>query len=835
MEFLDKLADMALGGLPSAAKALVPARIKERLTDQLRRANPFQQISANHDLLRAARLAWIEAAEQILKKALSLADRPEYRGQREEILRFDGVIRPILADIRYDAFNRDGVPPATAIDAVLPILIARVPESIAPEAQQGLSRDVAQAFAGTLADLSSWPVQEIPGLYQHLAQQGLPVQGGAPRDFGDLLFATFAELLKSRDRYPEAREAFHFAMSHMTQELGRAALKAIEGLDGKLDAALAGADGGAVLREGASRYLGLLPKIADEVSTTLANTEALKAGQDRMEAMLQQVVAGSGVPIAILRAILADMGELTPTADPGVIEAKLRAKAAEFVVLRDQLNRLKDDDPEVTNLRKAAAAALDQGHFREADTCLALAEARELSGLDDLEALARAKRLSAAETRAERAAAARLRFNPDAYREAAAHFAEAEGIAHNADSAVAGSYALQKGQMLIDLGTEFGVNAALLEAIDHFEARMTSAHRIAHPADWAANAVSLANTLQTLGGRESGTSRLLLAEEIYGLALQHFTREQYSQIWALIQNNLGNVFRTLGDREIGTVRYNQAIQAYRFALLERPREMFTSDWAGTQTNLGNALFRLGARETGTNRLEEAVEAYSLALEEISREITPMNWAATQSNLGVALKTLGEREDSILRLEQAVQAYRRALEEYTRERVPLDWAMTQNNLGNALSSLGERELGTSRLEEAIDAHYLALEERTRERVPLGWAMTQHNIGSALCILAEREPGTARFEQALDAYRSALLERTQERVPLDWAASMSAMGEAKVMIADRRGDCALAQEGAGQIDAGLAVFREGRHEYGTKYLQDQSDKAGAVVARLCGERH
>ena len=63
---------------------------------------------------------------------------------------------------------------------------------------------------------------------------------------------------------------------------------------------------------------------------------------------------------------------MTSTADPGEIEAKLRAKAEEFVALRDRLNRLTNGDPEVTKLRKAAAAALDQGRFTEAD-------ARELS------------------------------------------------------------------------------------------------------------------------------------------------------------------------------------------------------------------------------------------------------------------------------------------------------------------------------------------------------------------------------------------------------------------------------------------------------------------------
>jgi hypothetical protein len=42
----------------------------------------------------------------------------------------------------------------------------------------------------------------------------------------------------------------------------------------------------------------------------------------------------------------------------------------------------------------------------------------------NIEALARQKRLSAADSRAQRAAAALLRINPDAYRQAVAHYRE---------------------------------------------------------------------------------------------------------------------------------------------------------------------------------------------------------------------------------------------------------------------------------------------------------------------------------------------------------------------------------------------------------------------------
>lgn len=72
--------------------------------------------------------------------------------------------------------------------------------------------------------------------------------------------------------------------------------------------------------------------------------------------------------------------------------------------------------------------------FSQADADLAAAEARDLAGLESLEALAHKRRLSAAQSRAERGAMAHLRVNPAGYREAAEHFGEAAGIVLPANS-----------------------------------------------------------------------------------------------------------------------------------------------------------------------------------------------------------------------------------------------------------------------------------------------------------------------------------------------------------------------------------------------------------------
>jgi hypothetical protein len=59
--------------------------------------------------------------------------------------------------------------------------------------------------------------------------------------------------------------------------------------------------------------------------------------------------------------------------------------------------------------------------------------------------------------------------------------------------------------------------------------------------------------------------------------------------WAGTQNNLGSALQTLGARESGTTRLEEAVKAYKAALEEMTRHRVPLDWAGTQNNLGNAL------------------------------------------------------------------------------------------------------------------------------------------------------------------------------------------------------------------------------------------------------
>jgi len=117
MDFLSTIFKTTLGALPTAAKTLVPQHIQRRAAARLSDLNPFRTISANHDLVRALRIAWVEAASEILDAAKHGAS------ESEDIARFEAVARHELVALRDAAFDRRAHPGETAIDAHLNSLL----------------------------------------------------------------------------------------------------------------------------------------------------------------------------------------------------------------------------------------------------------------------------------------------------------------------------------------------------------------------------------------------------------------------------------------------------------------------------------------------------------------------------------------------------------------------------------------------------------------------------------------------------------------------------------------------------------------------------------------
>ncbi len=60
------------------AGVLVPDHWKKRALGRVADRNPFRNISANHDLARAVRIAWVEAALEVLDAPKGQADASDW-------------------------------------------------------------------------------------------------------------------------------------------------------------------------------------------------------------------------------------------------------------------------------------------------------------------------------------------------------------------------------------------------------------------------------------------------------------------------------------------------------------------------------------------------------------------------------------------------------------------------------------------------------------------------------------------------------------------------------------------------------------------------------------
>ena len=164
------------------------------------------------------------------------------------------------------------------------------------------------------------------------------------------------------------------------------------------------------------------------------------------------------VPLPVLQQILDRFGEQGIALDPAQIEQRLRAKADEYIELRDRQSRLTSDNPHVQELRDEAFGLIKRGQFEAADEKLSEAENIDLKAIEEQEAQLDCRRASAADTRAARGAAARLHLD---YRIAAQHFAAAASLMAR-NSAVAWGFRLRQASALQVQGLEFGDNAALM-------------------------------------------------------------------------------------------------------------------------------------------------------------------------------------------------------------------------------------------------------------------------------------------------------------------------------------------------------------------------------------
>lgn len=242
VNLMEKLGDLVFGSIGGIWK-LLPEHFRKDAQARLQDHNPFAATSANEDLRRALRLAWIEVALKIDKAVVALPSTTEWRAELDSIQRFSGLVRTRLVAIRSQTFDRDTTLQSSPIDKHLHTVLTGVPKYVVNQ-DDDRGDDIGRSFCETLAEVLEWPANEVPEQYRHVALSGLySGQGEPPRAFGELVFATFAEFVKHPASHPEIAAAFQIAQVEIARSVAIQTLRIARGLNEKFDALLTRMDG----------------------------------------------------------------------------------------------------------------------------------------------------------------------------------------------------------------------------------------------------------------------------------------------------------------------------------------------------------------------------------------------------------------------------------------------------------------------------------------------------------------------------------------------------------------------------------------------------------------
>lgn len=716
MDIAGKLLDILIGAVPLAADRLLPSPLKKEILARLRDANPFnKEISTNHDLVRAVRLAWIEAAMLLLDhvgKASSIAE-----SNAANLEPFSGLLRKLLQTERLLAFTRNKEIERSPIDRHVKAILGGASEYLVSHNDSKPQHEVTTGFLTVLSALTGWREEEIPAAFETAAKQGVIV-GHARLDFGELVFASFAELIKSRQRYPEAQEAFHIAMAKAVDDVARATLVAVTGIDSKLDLVLQNAGNARSLwNAGATAYLEAIPQLSKTVDVVLARQQEQLTEQRTQSTLLAQIAEKLGLGgaselteklkrlevelsatrnelIAIVSEI-SGQGVATEDIDDAIADAKVSLQHTRAELIR--LRSLAAQFPQIGPALERAEAALN------ANENINLAEAQEF---------VRSARLEYA------------RVLADSQRE------------HNASLA----------ELLEQEAHIAAARSSLLEAAELFA---QAAHTVQDQPTYTRGVCyyNAATYLYRFHLRKSGQD-LGRVITFYQQSAQTYKEAGYPEEWAdalagIVQTQTRMGMETIGPR--GVVRLQNAVSTSdellaAFNAADAPRK-----WVEIANDKATALRHLGERYDEADYLVYLRKAQDL-VDGIVRVCTQNGFkkelynaldtkAVVHERIGHALLVIGEREEAQTQVDMGIAACNRVLESLREDgdREGTNFRVTTNSLANLRMQLGKLKggkEGIAEFEKAFGEYGLVMSFHDRAESPVAWAMYRFNQGLTL---------------------------------------------------------------------------------------------------------
>jgi transcriptional regulator with XRE-family HTH domain len=397
----------------------------------------------------------------------------------------------------------------------------------------------------------------------------------------------------------------------------------------------------------------------------------------------------SRLPPRLLENLARHFGHDNPDALEDELEAFLKAKAAEFREMRERLEKMAETEGRISELLKAANAALGEGDFGTADDLLKEAEAVQLQS-NTFAALEKQAKL-----RIERGNAALMGGDVAT---AADHFERSSRYFSGVDVTLEAGNRHECATLLRYYGYRYRSHEALYMARSALQQNLGVWQKEIHTEKWC----QTKNALGGVGVRlaqfdipENAMSHLATAKGHYEDVRALCSVESLPQIFATASLDLANVY---SDRRLASsdTEYERNLQFALSLQLSALRFFSKSNdptaWGILQHNLGCSYIDLSNTRTDESKskgdIENAIHHLELSFEVRDPENSLQYWVASCRSLGEALlnmSTYSITKDAADYVRRASEVLNGAAAKISSSEHPNQWAEIQTQLARC----GER--------------------------------------------------------------------------------------------------------------------------------------------------
>ena len=223
-------------------------------------------------------------------------------------------------------------------------------------------------------------------------------------------------------------------------------------------------------------------------------------------------------------------------------DAKLQEIAAQYKELLQRLEVAQSEDPQVAALKTQARQAIENGKFDDAEKFLNDAEARDIAAFEELEDIAKKRRISAAATNADNARLQDIQFR---YAKAAAYWQQAAQLLPEEGQQQRGLYLNYAGYDLYRI-------SRYADALPLFEQSLKLSREIGHKAGEG-------TTLNNIGAIYHAQGDYATASRYYeqSLAIRREIGDKTGE--GVTLNNIGRIYSAQGDNATALQYYEQSL------------------------------------------------------------------------------------------------------------------------------------------------------------------------------------------------------------------------------------------------------------------------------------